>query len=310
MNWKKLMAIWRVVLCVMSMAGPAWAEDAVLRWKFSPGDSQLYRMTQRARLELKLEGESDVAAEVHRVFDFRWSVESVAAEDVATISVKVTRVRLEVTGPGGQETKYDTESEEPARGFAATLAPLFKILLESELKAEMDSRGELSRLRFPEELQIVLSSKPAGKALGRLGSEDDFRSLLQLGIPALPEGDMLGEGQRWEADRRLENVPFGSPTAHTTYRWETTRQDDGAPLAVIVPTTSLRLNSSEAVDKVDLIAGQESAGEILFDLAAGRVQSSQSKIHLELNSTDREQALSGTLVHTLAFEPLEEEETK
>ena len=301
------MAIWRVALCALAFAGLAQAEDSPLRWKFTPGESQPYRMTQIARLDLNLGGASDIAAEVYRAFDFVWSVESVTADGTAIISVKVLRVTLKVIGPGDQETEYDTASDEISRGYAATLAPLFKALIESELKAEMNSRGELSELQISEELQIALNSKPAGKALGQIGSVDDFRSLLQLGLPVLPESDSFSEGQQWETDRKLEAVPFIIPSAQTIYQWESTRQVEGEQLAVIVPTTSIQMNPTEADEREEMITGQETSGEILFDLTAGRLQSSQVELQLELNSTNVGQSTKGTLVHTLSFEPLEEE---
>ena len=304
------MSIWRVVLCMLAITGAARAEDGSLRWKFTPGDSQLYRMTQAARMDLHLDGESDIVSEVHRVFDFQWSVESVAADGTASIPVQVTRVRLPVVGPGGQETQYDSQSDQQSRGFALTLAPLFKTLLESELKAQMNSRGELSQLQIPEDLQKMLSSKPAGKALGQLGSKDDFQSLLRLGLPVLPESDSSAVGQQWEEERKLENSPLGSPRAHNEYRWEATRQLREEQLAVIVATTSISLNESEAGGEEALITGQESVGEILFNLTAGRLQSSQIEVQLELNSTDGGQPVSGTLVHTVSFEQLDEEVTR
>jgi len=304
------MKIWRVVLCLLAITGSAWAEDGSLRWKFTPGDSQLYRMTQAARMDLHLDGESDIVTEVHRVFDFQWSVESVAADGTASISVQVTRVRLHVVGPGGQETQYDTQSDQQSRGFALTLAPLFKTLLESELKAQMNSRGELSQLQIPEDLQNMLSSRPAGKARGQLGSADDFQSLLRLGLPALPESDSFAVGQQWKEERKLENSPFGSPRAQNVYRWEATRQLQEEQLALIVPTTSISLNESAVGGEEALITGQESAGEILFNLTAGRLQSSQIEVQLELNSTDGGQPVSGTLVHTVTFEQLDEEVTR
>lgn len=310
------MSIWRVVLCLLAIAGPARAEDLPLRWKFAPGDSQRYLMTQTASLDLHLDGASGVVAEVHRVFDFEWSVESVAADGTASISVRVTRVALRVVGPGRQETEYDTQSVEESRGFAATLAPLFKTLLKSELKAEMNPRGELSQLQIPEDLQVLLDSKPPGKALGKLGSKDDFRSLLQLGLPAFPESDSLAVGQQWEEDRQLENVAIGKPTAHTVYQWESIRQHEGEQLAVIVPTISIRLTDSPlrltdpiAGDQDTQIVGEKNTGEILFNLTAGRLQSSRIELQLELSTPDGGQSVYGTLVHTLAFERLDEAES-
>jgi hypothetical protein len=300
------MAIWRVALCLFAMAVPAWAEDSALRWKFTPGESQLYRMTQTARMDLNLNGENDVAAELQRVFDFRWTVESVDDEGTASVSVQVTRARLNVVGPGGQQTEYDTKADQQTGGFAATLAPLFKTLIESDLKAEINARGELSELRISEDLEIVLSSKPAGKAVGQLGSADDLRSLLQLGLPLLPEAESFAEGQQWEADSKPEGLALGSPRAHTVYRWDSTRDIDGQQLAVIMPTTSIRLNEKATADGEDMIASQKSESEILFNLTTGRLHSSQAKLNLELNSTEGEKTTSGTLEHSLSFEPLDE----
>jgi hypothetical protein len=299
------MAIWRILICAIALATPAWAEDTALRWKFTSGDSQQYRMTQTARMNLLVGGDNEVAAEVHRVFDFLWSVESVAADGLATISVKMTRVQLRVTGSGEQKTQYDTQGDEQAGGFAATLAPLFKTLLKSELKSQMNPRGELSDLQIPEDLQILLSSKPAGKAVGQLGSKDDFRSLLKLGLPTLPVSESFAEGQQWEEDHKLEDVSLGSTIAHTIYRWESTKQDEQQRIAVIAPVTTIRLKANEPSDEDNLIADQETNGEILFNLTSGRLESSQVEMKLKLDSVRGGQSASGAIEHMLKFERLD-----
>lgn len=303
------MAIWRVGLCLLAVTAAVQAQEESLRWRFTAGESQLYRMTQAAHLDLRLSPESDVVTEVRREFDFRWSVAAVEEDGSASIVVQVTRAALRVVGPGGQETEYDTQNDEQPHGYAATLAPLFKTLLESEIKARMNTRGELSELQIPDDLQIVLSSKPAGKALGHLGSEDDFRSLLQLGLPVLPESESFAVGQQWEEERQLANAPLGSAETRNVYRWENVKEQEGERLAVIVPTISASLIDAVAGVEKDLITEQKTTGEILFDLTSGRPQSSQIELQLQLESDGDEQPVRSTLVHTVSFGQLDESAT-
>ena len=301
------MAIWRMMLCMLALSGTARAQDELLLWKFTAGDSQLYRMTQTGHMDTNLGGSSDVLAEVHREFDFRWRVEEVLDEGAALIAVQVTRARLKVVGPGGQETEIDTGSDKPARGFAATLAPLFKTLLESELKAKMNTRGEVSELQLSEDLQIALSSKPVGKALGQLGSENDFLSLLQLGMPILPESESIAEGEQWETQRELTNPTFSSATARTVYRWEATRPSDEGQLAVIVPTTTVSFDAQATDSPQPKVSTEKTRGETLFNLAKGRLESSQMELSLKLAAEIGEKPIVSSLADKVTFEKLPEE---
>jgi hypothetical protein len=295
------MSIARVLLCVWAISNVARAEEGALRWRFQPGEVQNYRMTQTARLELHLPGDSNVVTEVRRVFDFRWSVQSVDPNGTGTIAVEVTAVKLHVSGPGGQQTEYDSTREDESRGFAATLGPLFQTMLKSELVARVSSRGELLQLEVPEDLQTMLHSKPAGKALGQLGSAADLESLVRLGLPELPDGD-LAVGDEWQEDRSVECGTLGSLVAHTTYLWESTREENGEQVAVIVPSTTFRF--AEAQEGAPEVTSNEqlSSGEIQFHFTAGRLESSERHDGLTLTIHEGEEPTTGILEHVLSFE--------
>lgn len=296
------MAIWRSLLCALVVTSAARAEDTSLRWQFQPGDSQNYRMTQTAKLSLQLAADSQVVTEVSRVLDFHWSVQSVDPNGKATVAVQVTALKLHVAGPGGQVADYDSQSPDEPRGFAATLAQLFKTLLDSQLEAQVNPRAEVVQLEIPEDLQTVLRSKPAGKALGQLASADDLESLARLGMPVLPDAADFAVGDEWEVEHTVETAPLGSMTAQTTYRWDASRESAGDQVARIVPQTEFRF-AEPAEGEPELAAGEQStSGEILFNLTAGRLESSSRQEKMSLSTKDGGEPTAGTLEHTLKFE--------
>ena len=46
----------------------------------------------------------------------------------AVIEQKIDRIRMKMTAPGGQGFDYDTDSEEPAVGMAAMVAPAMEAM--------------------------------------------------------------------------------------------------------------------------------------------------------------------------------------
>lgn len=302
------MPIWRTLLCALVVASAARAEDTALRWQFQAGDSQDYRMTQTAELSLQLAADSQVVTEVRRVLDFHWSVQSVDPNGTATIAVQVTAVKLHVAGPGGQEADYDSESSDEPRGFAASLSQLFKTLLASQLEAQVNPRAEVVHLQIPEDLQTVLHSKPRGKALGQVASADDLESLVRLGMPVLPDAADFAVGGSWEVERTVETAPLGSMTAQTTYRWEAIDDSSGEQVARIVPQTAFRFAESAEGMSAIAVSEQSTTGEILFNLTAGRLESSMRQEKMSLTTQDGGQPTAGTLEHALKFERMTNEE--
>ena len=296
----------QVFFLLLATSGPAWAQDAPLRWKFKAGDSENYRLTQSARLELNLESGKRVEARVVRELEWQWKVSKAERDGSAWISVKVTSVRLKVTGPAGEETKFDSKSKEEPRGFAATLAPLFRTLMKSELEARMSSQGEVDIVDFkiPKDLEIVINTKPVGKALGTIASKEDLLPLVNLTLHALPDSPR-NENQVWRAKQSRDTLPFGSTEATTIYRFESLDESAGKQIVTIIPETTIRFIDAEATKPVPRITSQESSGEILFDVTSGRVLSHDSTETLELETTGGGQSATGSLRHELKIEIIE-----
>ena len=97
-------------------------------------------------------------------------------------------------------------------------------------------------------------------------------------------------------------MPFGLTTASTIYELQSVEEQSGEQVAVIVPETTVRIETSDTKEPSVKITNQECTGKILLNLTTGRPESSALKERLELTTTTEGDSASGTLVHTLSFE--------
>src|SRR5690606_19346023 len=140
-----------IVVCLMLvLALPAHA--ATLAWKFTPGDIQNYRLTQRPQLFVGAAEAGKPLASVEQVIEIAWKVLEVSGPEQARISLEITAFSLLVEGPDGQEVRYDSESTEEPQGYAAMLAPIGKRLAESPVEFTLNARGEVSDLQLTDEV--------------------------------------------------------------------------------------------------------------------------------------------------------------
>ena len=283
----------------------AGAQDGTsLLWKFSANTSERFRLVQTAQLELALAAGQQVTSSLHREFEFRWTVVDVSSEGTAIVSIEVSRTLLKVKGPGGQETVYDSSSKEEPRGYAATLAPLFRTLMKSELSASLSDRGSVTDLQIADDLEIVLGTKPVGKALGTLGTREDLIPMIGLAMPLLPAKPLELEGS-WEVQQNRDSLPFGSAVAKSRYELQSVENE----MAEIRSSTEIRLISSDAGDPAGEITSQECSGKIRFDLAAGMPVEVEREERLEIETDHGNQPASGTIEHRLRLERLNKAES-
>src|SRR5688572_6724098 len=128
-----------VVSFAAAFAEPA-RSDEPLRWKFEVGEKFDYDTTQDMTLTMKGGPvPQGITTNVEQKMDMTWDVEGVNEEGEAVIRQKINRVQMTMTGPMGN-VKYDSDSEEPATGMAAMLAPMFDAMTQGEFELTMTSR--------------------------------------------------------------------------------------------------------------------------------------------------------------------------
>jgi hypothetical protein len=166
--------------------------------------------------------------------------------------------------------EYDSASNEAPVGFAAMLAPVYKALTESEFELTITDRGEIKDVKIPEKLIESLKNSPNAAAMGDLATPDGFKKMMSQSALVLPEKAPT-EGEQSATKVELNAPMGGKQIVETTYRYEGTRDVDGATCAVFRPTLKMSYEGGNQPN----IKEQESSGEILFNVDAGRLHSSK-----------------------------------
>lgn len=279
-------------LCAVS------ASAVTLEWKFTPGDEQNYRLTQSARLSA---GPADALKQftsVKQEIDLTWKVLEVSDEGNATISLGVTAFSFLATGPDGQEVRYDSESTEEPKGYAAMLLPIGKRLAEAEVQLTMTPRGEVSDVKLPEDLAEAVKSIPSGKKFAQDGGVTSFESMARLGAPLIfPANDVATE-KSWSEKRELELPVFGTATVAFAFEVKDAPKENKV---AIDQQMTIEAESPEAMDRVKLI-NQKSTGKIEFDSKAGRPELSILTYEAELEQPTSEENMK--LEHTIEYRRL------
>ncbi len=96
----------------------------------------------------------------------------------------------------------------------------------------------------------------------------------------LPE--KLDDGAEWTMKLDTASPLFGTLTAETTYKYEGPKDVDGQACEAFSPTLTMKFDGGPA--KIE-VADEKSSGEILFNRAAGRLQSARIEHSVQLTIT-------------------------
>lgn len=262
--------------------------DEPLRWKFQPGQRLSYGIVQ----EMVISG-GDPAGELdnnsRQQLDVTWEIERVDAEGTAALRLKFDRIRTKMTLPiGGLE--YDSAAKGPATGMAAINAPLYQALIKAPVELTISADGRVTSVKLPDDVQAALKRMPTSAAFGDLTKPETFQNLFMPGFPMLSPEKSPTPGYQWPI-KSTTTLPgaAGDQTVDTNYLYEGVRNVDGKSVAVIRQTRSISFSGSQTVQRT--VKEQSTEGEILFDVAAGRLQSTILK-HIVTMSVKRGDAVA------------------
>lgn len=249
-------------------------------WKFTPGDTHEYRLTQTAQLKSGTGDSVKLVADVDEQIDFTWKVVEVNAEGTATLSIRVNSFSLTAKGPDGQEVAYDSQTEEDPQGYAAMLLPIGRRLSEEAVKLSMTPQGEVKILDLPTDLSEAIRSLPGGKLFAKDGGARSFEALARLGGPlSLPVSEVQ-EGSSWTETTDME-IPFlGKVSVEFTYQINQLQDQKRVAIQQKMSITPL----IEEGDAPWSLRNQESIGEVQFDTKVGRPEKTSLAYKAELIS--------------------------
>lgn len=280
--------------CLASLALTAFAAGAapggkVLRWRFTPGETLRYAMTQRATHRVAA-SENSPATEFasSQSIDLSWKVEAVDAQGVASLIERIDRLRMKSESPQGVVTEFDSASEKDpptmsqaaaatmravvARTFLVKMSPQGAILERKPLtsaRSEADKRKDKDKSSAKDRSSPSPAQEPPAPMLWRV---------------ALPEGP-VAPGKTWTEAATTTSPLMGPATLESRFRYEGSETRDGRTLEKI--TFRVRMKPrGEPAPKAFQVSQQESEGAYYFDNAAGRMVEMQTKTRLKMSVSE------------------------
>jgi hypothetical protein len=262
-------AIFSLVVAVLFGPVPGLRAQEPLRWKFEPGQKLAYNMVQDMTMSTSGPfGQQNVM--MNQVMEMTWEVKELNDQGEAVISQKFDRMKMKMTLPPPLGViEYDSKSEGAPAGPAAMFAPMFKALSQAEFELTMTPRGEIKDVKVPEEVIAALKNSPGAAAMGDLATPDGFKKMISNGALVLPE-NAPQPGDEWSTKVELNMPGSGKQIVETTYRFEGMKEVDGVQYAAFRPDLKMTFEGNPQMTVKD----QESNGEILFNVEAGRLHSS------------------------------------
>ncbi|MBM4070729.1 MAG: hypothetical protein FJ271_17505 [Planctomycetes bacterium] len=244
-----------VVACLFGIScGSAEAGPWIFRWQ--KGQSLTYRVQHDTKVTDVLPGSRLVMASRLSLVK-RWEIDTVDDQGTATIRLKVIAMRNEQLRPNAEPLVFDSENPDKST---------------PELHAQMS--------KFIGKVLAVLRVDAQGNVVKTLeGSATQFASDLPFLI-RLPFAEPK-EGQGWErpADFTLA-PPFGTGEKYqAVQQCQVTKLNNGQ--AQLQVSTTIKNMPQSPSAQLPLVQKQ-SAGEVAFDVAAGRIVRADLRVDREI----------------------------
>jgi hypothetical protein len=249
-----------------------------LRWKFEVGEKLNYNMTQDMDMGI---GDGQNVAKMHQEMDMIWDVQGVdQATGEAVINQKFDRLRLQVTSPKGN-LDFDSKSDKTPTGLEALIAPLYKAITQGEFELTITARGEIKNAKIPNDVLSVLKTSPGAAALGEYATEEGFKKMILKSAFVLPE-DAPKKGETSKTSVEMNNQAGDKQIVETSYTYEGTKDLDGSTFALFKPQLTMKFEGEKKPGKPS-ITQQSSDGEVLFNIAKGRLRSMKLDQHVTID---------------------------
>lgn len=243
----------------------SFAEE--LRWKLKSGEELVAKIEQKSEVTSTISGTATVMT-VETGMELAWKVEAVDEQGNATISQRFQRLRMTLEMPKAGPISYDSTKAAEARGDVKTIAEAVLPLLEASATITLSPRGEITNVVLDESIQKAVEKLANAKALQMLLSKEGLTSVLKQSLVVLPEGEVK-PGDSWPREAKLES-PLGKLKHVTTFKL--LEPDAKSPQFARIESDATLEPDVAAKSKVTL-KSQAQRGLILFNAAAGRVQS-------------------------------------
>jgi hypothetical protein len=299
-------------------AGSLAHAQTLLRWKFKPGETLHYVLTQQLIEKAQLIGKTPTTMTMGLSYDDVWKIDSVDKEGVATINRTIDRIQIKLQGPQGVIVDYDTASGKEPTGMAKIFAPIATAIVKKVAILRINQRGEILEAKPPQGLlESVEKILPGVGSFGDIFSAEGLKKM-QVNIQ-FPE-EPVTKGKTWTTKQDLQvPVVLGTVDIDQKYEYLGTERREGIDLERIAISVVMASDKEKHDEKnhrgekhseeepseqkmaapLVKLKANDSSGAIYFDNAQGRISESNMKMKLqaEINAIGKKGTLDieGTL---------------
>jgi len=251
-----------VVACALTLGGAANLHaQTTLRWKLSPGENLAVAVTQSTKSSVASAGKT-TATEIKLEMELLWRILS-AENGKFRLEQTIKRLSVSLDAPPAGRVQYDTAQEAKPTGSAKEIAASLAPLLAAKVEITMNELGEVLEAK-----STSAAAEPAGaSAAASLISKESIQQLLKQPLIVLPK-EAVNVDETWPKTSDL-TTSLGPVKQATTYKYVGPVEQDGQKLEKIEVKTELK-PAAPNMSKL-MMKEHKQQGEVLFDLAAGRV---------------------------------------
>ena len=286
------------LLVVSPFLSSAANAQTKLRWKFKVGEKLNYTMVQKMNMSMMVQGQN-IEMKMTQTMDMVWKAKSTSKDGTTELAQTFTRIRF--TLAGGPIGKVDYDSNTPNAGggnpLLAGLGKTFGALVNQEFTMKMSALGEIKDIKLPKKfLDTLGNAGGAGRVPGMLNADTLKEMVGKAGIVFPATG--VVKGKTWNSNMTVKN-PFGDIKIATAYQHLGLENRNGQSFAKIKVTPKMTLTAKPNAPFKIQLAKQEGSGTVLFDVKAGRVQSSSMKQKMVMEINAGGQNISQTIDQTV-----------
>jgi len=256
------------------------AEGKLLRWKFTPGQTLLFVITQDMNANVKAgEGAAPMKLTNTTSIETSWKVDAVDPKGVASITQTIDRMQMKMQSPQGMMLEYDSAAGKEPEGMAKMMAPILEAMIKKPFLEKMTARGEILEMKAPQGFVESINKMAPQGAGGGFFSDDMMKQMSAFGV--FPE-EPVTPGKTWNRKMTSKVPVLGSMTAEITYRYVGTEDRDGRPVEKIAVSMLMKLGEEKGQPGLT-IKDVETDGTLFFDAAAGRLVQMQTKARMKIS---------------------------
>lgn len=261
----------------------AFAQDKVkLEWKFEKDKPFYQEMTTVTSQTMTVMGQT-VTQKQNQTFYFSYTPKSVDKDGNWTITQKIEGVKITID-INSQPISYD--STNPASANNA-LAEFFKQLVGTEFTLTIDKSMKVTKVEGKDTFikNLVQTNSQMETLLKKILSDDTLKQMADPTFGMIP-GKEVTKGETWKKTSSLNLGPIGSYKNEYTFTFEGKDKDLAkikvdTKLEYISPTGEAEGSTLPFKIKSAKLTSKNSGGTIQFNVAKGRLESSELKLTLD-----------------------------